>query len=280
MAQVIYDGEHIQVLYDARGGETVLVTFNEMESYANGKTYWAESVARQAGLSCIGVMSKKKNWFPISDMLYAARIVTPIALSFKHRVTYGFSQGGYAAVRYSKALSATHVLSFSPQYSIDPLAVGDFDTRFAEHYRPELHADMAVNATNVSGVVLLVVDPRDKKDLRNALLIEEAIGRSCLVPCYNIGHGTVRTVASHAGFIALLRCSLHEDQAAVAGLLRRLKKDTYAYQFALGQAAIKFKHFKLASSLFRRAQKISAHHPYNVGWKKALRECGIAIDEL
>jgi hypothetical protein len=165
MPQMVFDGQFIQALYDDRGGDTLLVTFNEMESFANGRNYWGETVARNLNVSCIGVMTKTKNWFPLIEMDSIAANLKNIVKSYRYVINYGFSQGAYAALKYSMKISATHVLAFSPQWTIDPKLCGKFDLRFSAHFDERLHTGMEISRPDIWGTVCIFVDPYEKEDL-------------------------------------------------------------------------------------------------------------------
>ena len=117
MAQMIFDGQFVQALYDDRGGDTLLVTLNEMESFANGRNYWAETAARNLNLSCIGVMTKTRNWFPLIEMDSLATDINNVGTGYRYVVCYGFSQGAYAALKYSMKMTASNC---SPPTNLSP----------------------------------------------------------------------------------------------------------------------------------------------------------------
>ena len=83
MTQMVFDGQFVQALHDDRGGDTILVTFNEMESFANGRNYWGDTAARNLNMSCIGVMTKTKNWFPLVEMDSVASSIKDIVKDYK-----------------------------------------------------------------------------------------------------------------------------------------------------------------------------------------------------
>lgn len=52
----------------------------------------------------VGIMPKQKSWFPASSMAALLEHLDPILKQFKNIVGYGGSMGGYAAIKYAKAL--------------------------------------------------------------------------------------------------------------------------------------------------------------------------------
>src|SRR3712207_6847911 len=107
----------------------LLLTFATKNENADGKSFWARSIAETGNINAIGFMPKGPNWYPAPDMRSAIAEISSYLARFNRIVVYGQSMGSYAALKYSKALGATHVLAFSPQYSIDPTDVGSVDRR-------------------------------------------------------------------------------------------------------------------------------------------------------
>lgn len=272
MTSVVFDGDHVQALHADRRGGLLLVTFNEIGSTADGVHFWGDKVAARFGVSALGIMSKRKNWFPRADMLTLADRVRPILDQHIVIVTYGFSMGGYGALKYAASLSATHALAFSPQWSIDPAEVAAVDDRFCRHFRPELHPDMAIGAADLAQNAAIVVNPYERRDLFHAEQITAAWGGGAVVPCFNIGHDTVRAVSSAASFKTFLKAFLSDpgDVLTMSHLLRDYKKKSFSYYYELGQIALNSGKLDLADSLYRRAKGVNPAHKYLANWRHKL----------
>lgn len=268
----LYDDDHIRVVFDDRGGNTLLVTFNEMEFPLSGRSYWSEKPAANLGLSCIGMVSKSKNWFPHESMTEACKIVKSIARNFEKVINYGFSQGAYGAIKYSALLGSTHSLAFSPQWSIEPSLVEIFDRRFLKHYDPIYHNGMAISENDVEGQVLLIFDPHQPEDAVHASKINQVSDNVKLVRCNFIGHGTVRAVSSSESLNALVElCNEGRvDEKDLFKVVTSSKKKTFAYFYFMGRTALKRGHVKWAEDFYWRSHKINEKHPYLSGWKSDL----------
>ena len=281
MAQVVFDGQHVQFLYDDRGGDVLLITFNEMDSFADGTNYWGEAPARKLNLSAIGVMTKARNWYPEREMALALEQIRPL-LNYKYIITYGFSQGAYGAIKYSRLLGATHALAFSPQWSIDPSEVAIFDKRFCMHFDEELNSSMAVTAGDLVDSTFIFADPYDKRDYLHATRIAQTSNTAAVIPCFNLGHGTVRAISSANALNDILR-ACQDNGLGPAGMLRAIrthKKNSFAYYFALGQRAIKFRHLTLSNNLYAKACAINGSHPYLVEWRAKLDKLSDELKRL
>ena len=108
-------------------------------------------------------------------------------------MTYGHSQGGYGALKFSRALNATTAISFGPQFSIDPAVVGDFDRRFISHYSRELNNGSPITTTDLCARNIVVSDPLHHDDRKNVNLIKYLGGVEC-IPAPFTGHSTIKSI--------------------------------------------------------------------------------------
>ncbi|MBV8524969.1 MAG: hypothetical protein JOY71_23090, partial [Acetobacteraceae bacterium] len=133
---ILFKSDHLTVVLSEHGSDCVFVTFNEMGLRANGFRFWGDGLLDSLKLTSIGFVSSSPDWYAPDDMEPAAKACSSY-IKARRVVTYGYSQGGYGALKYSRLLSADLALSFSPQWSINPADVGDFDRRFTQHYDAE-----------------------------------------------------------------------------------------------------------------------------------------------
>jgi hypothetical protein len=261
LPQLVYDGDHVQALFDDRGGDSVLVTFNEMNTFADGNRYWGDRAAEKLSISCLGVMTKAKNWFPRRDMQRACERISPLLEKFEARICYGFSQGGYAAVKYSHMLGSSHVLAFSPQWTIDPALL--VDPRFNPAYSESLHSGMEISESDTSGKILLFADPFDKRDWVHCQKILECASSAQLIPIRYIGHSSIRAVASTELLGCLLNATTRRDDDIISelqALVNSGKKKSFLYKAVLGQAAAKSGHLTWAQNLYRESCSSNSEH--------------------
>jgi hypothetical protein len=162
--QKIYEDQFVVVYYKPsnvpHSGNFILVTFSPLNFEWQGQSFWGAGLGSKLDVDCIGFVAKGKNWYPYDSMLRAAA-ATEIYTSDKKQdiIVYGTSMGGYGALKYSGLLKANYVISISPQASIDPAAVSDFDKRFIVHFNPLINMGMTIGSGDVSGRVHLFYDP-------------------------------------------------------------------------------------------------------------------------
>lgn len=70
---VIYEDEQIKVLFWSGNSERIVVTFGDLISLAKETRYFADTPLKKLGLSSIGFMAKRGNWFPQQSMHLAAK---------------------------------------------------------------------------------------------------------------------------------------------------------------------------------------------------------------
>jgi alpha-beta hydrolase superfamily lysophospholipase len=167
---IIFSDENLEVIHRSGSSPYLLVTFNEMEMRANGSRFWGQRLCEKAGISALGFISRRPNWFPAASVVKAVEAAAPILHATSERILYGHSQGGYAALRYRRRFNATVAVAFCPQVSIDPKAV-PFDGRFARHFSPDLHANMGIAPDHAAGRAYLFFDPFHTVDHQHAVRI-------------------------------------------------------------------------------------------------------------
>jgi hypothetical protein len=169
-----------------------VVTFNELGSITNQDRFWGKEFFGKLGIASIGVITPKPNWYPAEEIAAAIE-----AINFRAKgrriVTYGHSQGGYGAIKFSAALGASAALSFCPQWSIAPDEVGHFDRRFVRFYDASLNNGRKIRPADISPNTFIFLDPFEGADVLNADLIDSPATSRVIAPF--TGHETVRIMA-------------------------------------------------------------------------------------
>jgi tetratricopeptide (TPR) repeat protein len=227
--------QHLVVVFQDLGTDAVFITFNDKAMKARGEVFWGEELFQHARLSAFGIVSVRPNWYPPAEMTHAVEVIN--ALTRQRRVvTMGSGQGGYGALKYAKALGAHTAVAFSPQYSIDPADVGEFDTRFAPFHRPKLGNGAAIKGEDLCANNYLFVDPLFKTDVLHARKIIAAAPSSSRIELISVpfaGHDTGNLVIEGEIFPQLIRLSLEEPPAArqqMRNLIRAARGTSKSYQ--------------------------------------------------
>ncbi len=221
---VIYASDHLRVIYRPAGSAHLVVTFNSMAKLFGGSDFWARDALEREDVSALGFVASRPNWFPEAEMTRAiAALAAAEGGSILRRhdriITYGFSMGGYGALKYAARLGADVALAFTPQFSIDPAEVDPADRRYTQFFDPALNAAMAVTAADLGARNFVVYDPASALDRAQA----EMLGRfdrleRVILPCAL--HDTIRVVTESRLGADLLRLLAERDLSAAT--LRRL----------------------------------------------------------
>ena len=175
----------------------------------------------------VGIMPKQKSWFPASSMAALLEHLDPILKQFKNIVGYGGSMGGYAAIKYAKALKMNRVVAMVPQYSIDPLEVED--KRYTDFYDAELNADMRIQAQDIVAdcEYIIVYDPYFENDKEHYLKIKPLIPQLHTLHLPYTGHDAIAVLANSA----LLHDFIEReyDQTYFYKQIREVKKNSKFY---------------------------------------------------
>ncbi|ENW97648.1 hypothetical protein F903_00164 [Acinetobacter sp. NIPH 298] len=194
--QIIFEDDHIRVIFLKGSSDTLVVSFGDLISRAKGMSINAEKSLIKYQYNVIGIMPKQKTWFPKRSMLAMQQQIQPILQQFKQIVGYGGSMGGYAAIKYSNLLNMQKIVAFVPQYSIDPDMVQD--RRYAEFFDASIHQDMQIQADEVDPAreYIIVYDPYYAEDKEHFLKIQPLLPKMHVIHLPFTGHEALSVLAS------------------------------------------------------------------------------------
>lgn len=194
---LVFENEEVLLFADLRGGDTVVTSFAHMDFYKGIPTFWGATALEKIGVSAIGFVCKRNTWFPQAAMSEALPFALEILSRFKHKISYGFSMGGYGALKFSNALTIDISLALSPQVTI----ATNFqeDQRFVRFYDRTLNYGMMVTGKNLALRTYILYDPFEAKDALNFDLIQRMAPANVEVRgirCHHVGHDTPLIIAS------------------------------------------------------------------------------------
>lgn len=210
--QIVLKTSNIHCFYQPAASNWLLVTFNPMTLRAHGNTFWGESVARKNKISCLGIISAHPNWFPHEDMTSIIESSRHILDRYSDIVCYGMSMGGYGAIKYARAFGAKTVISFSPQYSINPQITLGRDERYTRYFDPALHSAMEIKAgdSDPNCFQAIFYDPGHAQDAYCANMYR-TVGSANLIPLHHMGHGTIACFAGTEKTLVLFSAARDHD---------------------------------------------------------------------
>lgn len=197
-AAIVYESEHLRIIYHAGSSDFALITFNPATWLASDMNFWCRPIVEKAAITAVGIMTHRANWYPADDMKQAIAVINRLLAGFEEVVAYGSAMGGYGVLKYGRALHATRVLAFAPQWSIAPKDVGEWDKRFVSDYRPDLNGDMSVHADDMIDDTFIFYDPFFRDDRSNIEKLVEINPACHLITAHLTGHSVVAIFAGTA----------------------------------------------------------------------------------
>lgn len=157
---LLHSGRHTEFFYNEGRSDYLLVTFNEIALLADGKNYWGKPMIEERGISAIGIVSRKPDWFlPRDDIDEFLSRHGALLRTFKGRIVLlGHSMGAFGAIKYSRAFGAGTVIASCPTYSLNPIARGRTDRDTPPFYIKEIHEDMHPKLDELAGRIFVLYD--------------------------------------------------------------------------------------------------------------------------
>ncbi|WP_419728255.1 hypothetical protein [Lichenicola sp.] len=264
---IIFTGR--QIIAHSHEGATdyLLVSFSQLNNDQHwDRHYFLQPQVEQGNISCIGVMTNETGFYLSPEMADVARLVEE-ARGDRPVIVFGQSMGGYAALKFSKALRANYVLSFSPYFSVDTDELelpSERERRILAHYmaqhgavmRPEFKG-MGIRSGDVSGRLALVLDPGIKVDDYDAKLIKKHVPETEVFSAWHAGHVIYDATWDTGMVLALLQAIKSPDRGEFLATLTRLRRTHPILILRSLHKAVNRKPF-LASRAFR-SKRVTSH---------------------
>jgi tetratricopeptide (TPR) repeat protein len=253
-AALLHDSDGVQLRHCPGGSDFTLIAFAESTAHADGRRWWPRRLAEAHDLDLLAVVASRVHWYPAEAM--AALLPVAAAAAKPRRLAFGFSMGGFAALKYGAAVGAAAAIAFSPQASIDP-ADAAFDRRSRLHFVPALHRGHRVAAADLPAASLLAYDPLEPTDARHAALLAGLPG-VVRAPLAHAGHGSIRVLSESGDAPALFALALEGRMAEAARLVRAARHRSPTIWLALGMRAQLSGKAARAEALLARARELGA----------------------
>lgn len=264
--QLLVETEHVSAIAQDLGGDTVFVTFNAMGMLRNGLEFWADRFFLKRGLTAMGVMTARPNWFPAADM---EQVLPQLKAQIAGRrvVTYGHSQGAYGALKFARALGVQVTLAFCPQWSIDPRDVAAFDPRYAVFFDSLLNNGSRVENHDLGEHSFVFFDSREHADAQHAKRLVKLRGVQLIGAPFSM-HDTIRLITEGGAADELIGGCVQATPNALnlRRIVRRCRERSPTYhKNALSQLLQRLHFSRSGSTLFfsralRRQTGINAFH--------------------
>ncbi len=220
---MVFEDDNI-IVFHRHISDTLIISFGE-RGFVSTSESWGSKVFLALGLSSIGYVSKRPNWYPVTSMRRSIEAIQYILDGYDCRVSYGHSQGGYGAIKYSSALGVRTVLSFCPQVSIDPDDLDQVDRRFSRFFSNKIeHKKISRGDVINEANVFVFYDPTCELDKFNIRKISASIPALREVKVFGTDHSSVKPFASKKAVGELIALALQDNLPGIKQLNYRCKK--------------------------------------------------------
>lgn len=226
---IIYDDDEIRVIWAPRGSEFVLITFGDLIALASDHRFFADTPLDKLNISAIGIMAKRGNWYPPENFHKALPCILDRIGGYETRITYGGSMGGYAAIKFSRLLGATHVIALCPQWSIDPAECQGTDPGWGGYLLPTM-SGMGIREQDVAGRVFILSDAFFPLDRFHCRMIAENHPTAHFINVPIVEHHVTTVVAGTANLQELLAACLAGDLVALHRISRHARRSHALWQ--------------------------------------------------
>ncbi|GBQ93513.1 hypothetical protein [Asaia krungthepensis] len=223
---VLFDSDDIVVHYQEGSREFILVTFIGIGHEANaGATYFGKPVVEADNIACLGVTTRKRNWYYSNNMHTALRVMQRVMAEYEKTVTIGLSAGAYAAIKYAGMLGSERTLALGPQWTIDDQE-GEVIPEWAALCEPSMRG-MGVKPGDLHGEIYALFDRHHRSDTATVgRLLDYATGheRAQLLPVNvpSAGHIVFESLKGSNNLRELIAILVSKDEATIcADNLRR-----------------------------------------------------------
>lgn len=184
--------------------------------------------------------------------------------------------GGYAALKYSKALGSTHVIALCPQWSIDNNECDAVDPIWQKHFDKSQHSGMGIRAADCGGCLFVMFDKFNKTDLFHAQKIHQ-VSSANLIHVLRVDHHVTPALAGTENLRNLIKYCRAKDLGAINQLVRecrRRSKIRVDKIILFAQQRFPAKFYNRVSALFRKENSADIEFKYAMIGMKSLMESG------
>ena len=249
MEKILYQSDDFRITLRDTGSDMLVVAFSPMNWPDQHKknSYWGDAAARKLPFSWLSIDAMVDHWFCDTKWREIVALVCTVTQRFSIRIGYGHSMGGYAALKHSKDYAPQAILAFSPQCSIHPDDVGNFDVRYEKSFNPQFHQAMKVQPSDIDARSFIFFDARFDLDRKHVLRIcGNDVSR---ISVGYVRHDAIFIAKGSISLTYLLMLALRHDAGGAREMqryLRMQKKKSQIYLAHLAYKAFKNRHAKWA----------------------------------
>jgi hypothetical protein len=250
--KLVFSDELIDVYFRPGFGSDLVVFFAPMEWNRSSSPVWGDALAVSLGLNAIFLVPRGETWYPFRQMSRALDVVADYCRQYSDVILYGYSMGGYGALKFSRYLGASRVIAFSPQSSIEPVICVSNDRRYFQHYVGGVHDGMSIGPEDVvDSDVFVFFDENYGPDRFQVDLMRHSGVGARYISLRGMSHSTVLCLSSSSVFSRILQLiSMRKSEDSdIAHFLVHNGRNSWVYYYNLVVRAFESGHYRFVLRL-------------------------------
>jgi glycosyltransferase involved in cell wall biosynthesis len=272
MTSIVFEDEELQVFWLNGSSDFLLIAFGDLVSLANGQSFSVQRPASKLGITCLGVMAKRPNWYPRRNLEKLALAVSSLIAPYKNRVAYGASMGGHGAIKAAKLFQATTTIALCPQWSINPDDQKTVPLGWSEHFDKQVMSDMALQRGDLSGSIVILSDPGELRDEFHRQQIAALSKNVISVSVYFCDHNITPVLSGTPNFEEVLTLCRKGQYQALARFIDKVRRPHFFRKKALVERGLARKANLTARVALRRLK-------YDAQMREVIRELPDALKD-
>lgn len=191
--KLIFEGRHLRLHLIGGARDRLYVSFDNFAPQKLGlEPPMVRRLFAERGWANLHVQTAANDWFLNPDLPAALAAAAACGAGYSTVVTYGFSMGGYGAMRFAEATGASRAVAISPQASPDPARTG-FETRW-QRARAGLDCRQDVLGNLSACETIVVFDPLHRQDAAHVRMLRSHVPGLKALPLPFGGHPATRVI--------------------------------------------------------------------------------------
>lgn len=241
MSELIFEDDEIQAFWFQGESPYVIISFGDMSYLANGRGFSIEIPVSKNGMSCLGVMAKRANWYPRGSLVHLRQAAEPYLARYGERILYGPSMGGHAALKASALMGARTTIALCPQWSINPADGAGNELGWKDYFRADLMGDMKLTSSDLAGKIYLFIDPHNSVDAYHSKKITELSSYVQTIPVMHCDHNITPVLSGSRNLRSLISLCRENNTNTLTRFVNWVRRPHFFRKKALIERGLKLK---------------------------------------
>ncbi|MBF0859784.1 hypothetical protein HKD24_11225 [Gluconobacter sp. LMG 31484] len=201
---LIFENEFYKLYHNQNKSDFCVVTFSAFDApERHNNRFFLYEPSIKLKINTFGIVAKTDCWFVREEFSEVLEILREILPKDQKILLFGSSMGGFAAIKYSKLLSADYVLALAPQFSLDK-SERDSESFYDQFYKNYMEG-MGLKKKDAVGTIYIIYDPnKAHEDEINFHRIKSEIPEVEGIKIFYAGHVVMESLKGTDNFRQIL----------------------------------------------------------------------------